>query len=646
MNAQISNANSAALYYQRSGRLEYGVGGQDPTRPPETRTNDVIPTNFYKAEDSNVFSPDLFGSIFASYQNADSSSIPIGGLDKDVQFYDSSLHNSFRYHFVKEPQKQANLQVSRFFNTGRINHELKFSFNYRQQITDSASGNPGTQNAGGDPTFNGAIPGYAILSRGVRRIFERQYSSVTLGDTLTSGDLTIAAGLRYDLQQAKSLPGASFANSLFTDPCTNCGADGGSFPGLPAVQGRGAKDWQIQYTNWQPRVSATYALGEKKSTLLRASYAQFADQIGYLAYWASTTPNINGYYYYWDDLNHDHNVQPNEVQFGRGIQGYMYGLDPASVSSDAIPPSFRHLKTPITNEVTAGFDHQFTDDFAVSATFTYRNTANLQEHLPVGADLSSYTFLGRAQGMATAANGFTITFDEPYYGYTGTLPDGVASTTVTNRPGFTQRYYGVDLSVVKQLSRNWILRGSFGWNDFRQYLTSGSIQNPNNLAEAWIDGIGPNDNGGLANGFINASWQFSVNGLYQGPWGLAFGVNFFGRQGYPNTYSVGVNTQDLYFSQNFLIGRVGDYRYPDLYELDLRLQETLRIGPATVIPAVELFNVTNSNTVQSRYNGVGSYNGKAAGTPDDPKFNKNYYFNQIQQIQSPRIVRLGLQLNF
>ena len=94
LNAQISNANSAAFYYQRSGRLEYGVGGQDPTRPPETRTNDVIPTNFYKAEDSNVFSPDLFGSIFASYQNADSSSIPIGGLDKDVQWYDFSLHNS------------------------------------------------------------------------------------------------------------------------------------------------------------------------------------------------------------------------------------------------------------------------------------------------------------------------------------------------------------------------------------------------------------------------------------------------------------------------------------------------------------------------------------------------------------------------
>ena len=638
LNAQISTANSAALYYQKSNRLEYGVGGQDPNFPPETRTNNVIPTSFYKVEDSNVFSPELFGSIFASYQNTSSSSIPIGGLDKDLQWYDHSFHNTFIYANSTEPQKQANLQASKFFNTGRINHELRFSFNYRQQVSDSTSGLPGSQNAGGDYTFLGfppGSPGYAQISRGVHRIFERQYWSATLGDTLTAGNLTVAAGLRYDLQQAKSLPGESFANVMFANPCTDCGADGGSFPGLPGVKGLGAKDWQIQYANWQPRISATYVLGGKKSTLLRASYARFADQIGYLAYWASTTPVVTGYYYYWNDLNHDHNVQPNEVLFNDGVKGFSNGVDPASIRSDQIPPSFRGLKTPTTTELTAGLDHQFTDDFAVSGTFSYRSAANLQENLPTGASLSDYEFLGRAHGTATAvANGFTINFDEPFYSYTGAS----AGPTVTNRPGFTQRYYGVDVSAVKRLSKNWMVRGNFGWNSFRQYLTAQSIQNPNNLADTSIDGIGPNENGGLANGFINASWQFSFNGLYQGPWGLSFGANFFGRQGYPNTYSVQVFTQDLYFSQNLLIGKVASYRYANVYELDFRLQKTFQIGPVTVIPTAELFNVTNNNTVLSRDNGVGTYN--------QGEFTQNRYFNQVTQIQSPRIVRLGLQVNF
>ncbi len=180
LNAQISNANSAALYYLRSNRLEYGVGTA-PDRPPETRTNDVIPTDFYKIEDSNVFASDLFGSVFASYQSGNSSSIPIGGLDKEWRFYDYSFHNTNPYTYSKEPQKQANVQVSKFFNTGRINHELKLGFNYRQQISDSTEGLPGDQNvAGSFGTFTtDDQPGITLLSRGVRRIFERRYSSGT-----------------------------------------------------------------------------------------------------------------------------------------------------------------------------------------------------------------------------------------------------------------------------------------------------------------------------------------------------------------------------------------------------------------------------------------------------------------------------------
>ena len=44
--------------------------------------------------------------------------------------------------------------------------------------------------------------------------------------------------------------------------------------------------------------------------------------------------------------------------------------------------------------------------------------------------------------------------------------------------------------------------------------------------------------------FLNANWQFNVNALYQGPWGLDFGVNFFGRQGYPNPYYVRTRAVD------------------------------------------------------------------------------------------------------
>jgi Carboxypeptidase regulatory-like domain/TonB-dependent Receptor Plug Domain len=325
LNAQISNANSAALYYQRSDRLEYGIGVWWD-RPPDTRQNFVIPTDFYKAEDSNVFSSDLFGSVFASYQNPHYTKTPIGGLDRDMQYYDTSYQNTFYYLLAKEPQKQANLQVSKFFNTGRVNHELKFSFNYRQQTADTASGLPGDQNWG----IAYSSSAIAVLSRGVRRIYTTQFWTGTLGDTLTAGNLTVAAGVRYDMQQAKNLPSTSFANTMFENPCTSCGADGGSFAGLPEVKYHGARDWQFQYTNWQPRISATYALGERMDTLLRASYARFADQLGWLAYLLNGVPTANGYQYDWTDLNHDHNVQPNEVLFDQP-RGFFNGIDPATL---------------------------------------------------------------------------------------------------------------------------------------------------------------------------------------------------------------------------------------------------------------------------------------------------------------------------
>jgi len=645
LNAQISNANSAALYYQKSNRLEYGVGGDDPNRPPSARTNDVIPTSFYKVADSSVFSTALFGSVFASYQRTTSSSTPVGGVDNDIEWYDYRFHGSWFYSSSKEPQKQAGLQASRFFDTGTIHHELKAGFNYREQLSDSSSSMPGSQNAGGDETFLGTLPGtpgYAELSRGYHRIFERHFWSGTLGDTLVAGNLTIAAGLRYDLQQAKSPSGEVFANTLFASPCTNCGADGGSFPGLPGVKGMGAKDWQIQYSNLQPRVSATYALGAKKRTLLRATYARFADQIGYLGFWASTTPGLTAYYYYWTDLNHDRLVQPNEVLFDSHPLGFANGIDPASIRADQAPPSFRGLKTPTTTELTAGLDHQFSADLALAGTFSYRRTSNIQQHLPTGATVTDYEFSGRAQGTATGVNGFTLSFDEPFYRYVGEAPPTQPVTDVTNRPDFTQRYYGVDLSAVKRLSDNWLLRASFGWNSFRQYLTAGSIQNPNNLGEIWITGVGPNDNGGLASPFIDASWQFNISGLYQGPWGLTLGANFFGRQGYPIPYVVQVSTQDIYFTQNFLIGRVGDYRYANLYQLDLRLQKVMQVGPVALIPSAELFNATNNGTVTGRDSGVGTYDINNT----DEKFRPNKFFNQITQIQSPRIVRLGIQVNF
>lgn len=666
LNWQISNANSAQLYYQRSDRtqLNTNIGA---TRAPLAATTLSIPTNFYKAEDSNVFSSDFFASIFAAYQNPDYIDLANGSqgcnntpwqlvcpgdTSRDAYWILGTYYNNYRYYWAKDPQKQANLTMSKFFNTGKLNHELKFSFNYRQQIADSATGWPGDQNTGSEYTYSSSNT--VLLSRGVRPVYKNQFWSGTLGDTITTGNLTVQAGVRYDRQQAKNLPGTAFGNTVFPDL-------------LPTVQYHGASNWQFDFTNWQPRVSATYSLGEKKTTLLRASYAQFADQLGFIGYYASGVPISNGYYYYWNDTNGDHFFQPNELG---SFYGFYNDIDPAVLPNvpNTIAPN---LKVPKTNEFTVGVDQQITDTMAASATFNYRKTNNLIQQLPTGAgQLGSWELAGRTlcysnpddqssplvPCSATAANGFTIAFDEPYYRMT--LPEEPGGVTISDRPGATQKYYGVDFSFVKRLSDHWALRANFGWNSFKQYLTASSFQDPNNTlggtnCVSVPAPVAPPQVSCIATGwssktsvFLNADWQFNVSALYQGPWGIDFGANFFGRQGYPNPYYVRTRAVDAagnshrYLTQ---IQQVDTYRYGNVYELDFRLAKTITLGGVAIIPSAELFNVANANTVLQRRQRVGDYRIRSSG---ERVFSQSSYFNDIIEVQSPRIVRLGISVNF
>ena len=303
LNWQVVDSNALNLFYQRSDRTEDGhISSADVTRrPPETRTERLIPTDFYKIEDNHVFSSDLFASIFLNYQNVHYSDFP-PNPNTQIDFYaddthpNGAWHNSWFTYLAKDPQKQANLSVSKFFTTGSLNHELKVGFNYRQQIADSTTGLPGDHIWGYEYSYSSAT---ALISRGVRTVFKTEFWTGTIGDTITMGNLTLNAGVRYDIQRGRNLPGTSFANPTYPDL-------------LPQVEYHGAPNWQFNYQNWQPRASASYAMGDKKETILRASYGRFADQLGFVSYYGSGVPISNGYYYYWTDTNRNHHVDPGE----------------------------------------------------------------------------------------------------------------------------------------------------------------------------------------------------------------------------------------------------------------------------------------------------------------------------------------------
>jgi len=231
----------------------------------------------------------------------------------------------------------------------------------------------------------------------------------------------------------------------------------------------------------------------------------------------------------------------------------------------------------------------------------------------------------------------------PYFGLT--LKPPPTGVVLSNRPDYGQTYQGLSLQLVKALSDRWLFRGMFSWNHWTQSVGAQSVFDPN-------EGIGgPNQDGGTVTGTgsVGSAWTFSASGLYRLPFGLAASGILSGRQGFPLQYFVVVNPHDTKGNQIMVLtAPVGTYRLADVYQLDLRLQDTFAIGPVSLTPSFNVFNAANSNTVLARRVRTGVYDVErepSRGCPNPP-FCPDSRFNEIQNFQSPRIFQVAIQVSF
>jgi hypothetical protein len=437
--------------------------------------------------------------------------------------------------------------------------------------------------------------------------------------------LTVNGGLRYDLQQGRNEFSEVLANPTFPDL-------------FPADSYNGDEGWPVEFEDIEPRISATYAVGKDRKTLLRASYSRFADQLGNVVYRLNRFPAIAGIYYYWSDNNEDHLAQRDEIDLDYECCFLSNGLDPFAENPNAFAPDF---ETPKTDEIVVGVDHQLTDNLALSLNYTYRYFSELQGRAPLGSTPDTWELVGTATGTAHATNGFSLPFSVPYYGLT--LEDEPTGQLFLNRPDYSQTYHGLEFQAIKRLSDRWMLRGSLTWMDWTQDVGPDSLIDPNNL---WDLG-GQNDDGGIAVGYgrdtiwMNSRWQFNVSGLWQGPWGINVAGNFFGREGNPASYYLRARTGDVAGTrpQN-IVGHLDDFRLEDVYELDVRFEKAFKIGAVDITPSVDVFNVLNENAIIQRENFLGDVNLNTGA------FSQYRFFNDILEVQNPRIVRLGVRVGF
>lgn len=618
LDAQLVASNSLELFYHHGNRIQDGRG-VDINTAPESGFNLTQPVPIYKIADTQVFSSSLTATGFFSYMDFTQTATPVGGLDTPAYIdLNNVLRGSRVFTQFHSIVRQDGASASKFFTTGRLSHELKMGFGYRDATNEVSSVMPGGQ------VWTDEVSQLAHITRGGVGRTKEQRLGVFASDTLTADRLTVNAGVRYDHGQARNTPAFVSANPQYPDL-------------LPAVQYAGDDGHPISAGSWQPRAGATYALGEKRKTLLRASYSRFADLFLDGISLASPFASIQALYYYWTDTNGNHHADPGEVDLGN-LAGF-YNVDPSHPASSTPPNQISPTLKPTTvDEFVVGVDQELPCGLTASVHYTYRSIRSIvfSPYIGVTAGGGGYQHSGNASGSVTDPSGFGFAFDVPYYGVTiDPPPTGVV---VENRPGYRQTYQGVGLQLVKPLSDRWLFRGTVSWNSWIQSVSPEAIFDPN-------DGPGdPNRDGGEVTGpsSVGAAWVFSMSGLYQLPLGFAVSGVFSGRQGFPQPYVVRVAPHDTVGNPIFVLtSPVGTYRLPNVYELDLRLANTFTIGPVSVTPSFNVFNAANANTVLGRRGLTGTYN-SARPVP----FSPDLRFNQISDFESPRIFQAAIQIAF
>ena len=675
LNAQIAASNSFVAFYNLGDKVR-NARNLSTERPFEAAWRQTGPTKVYKLEDTQIFGSSFYLTGMWSKVSGGFSLIPNGGLDTNA-FKDANSvwHDSYNFFITDRPQKQYRLDGSKFLEVGSMNHEFKFGFGYRNTPVSSASGWPGSTKGYWDAsTFSAndcadmGLPSncmLAWLNRDAVKGYDEKYNDAYIGDTLLVGNLTIQAGLRYDLQKTHNIATTAQANPVLatplTLPCVPISAGGfcsGTYDANLGTLAYPGDARTLKWTSVTPRIGLTYALGSDKKTLLRAAYNRYVSQIGATI----GAANPIGYYQYLEiagvDTNGDRIVQRNELL---KVYGFNY-IDPAAPNS--VVPTTRTdygMKAPTTDEVIIGAEREFFTDFSVGVNYSYRKYNDLiavrREKTQGGNDWytpSDFIPLVRdgqpvMAGGTFSANGHTFTTPlVPVYTLAPNVPDPTFGV-LTNLPGYSASYNGLEVTATKRLSHNWMMRGNVSYNDQKTNCSSEALPNPTPSIYTTLIGSLPigtlgcvggesfqrsANSGAFQNVFISSTWSANLTGLVQLPADFALGASLSARQGYPAVLRDRISRTKGGVT-DVVLNSVGDVRFDNVYELDLRASKDFRFfNRVGLTLSADLFNAPNQRTVLQRDTRLMSN-----GAPRSTGY-------RITEMQSPRAWRFGAHFTF
>jgi hypothetical protein len=492
----------------------------------------------------------------------------------------------------------------------------------------------------------GLVPYRAILARDLLVNNDWWTYFGYIQNEYSRGRWRIKGGLRYDWQHSKSLGGCVPANILVPDLLpAQCEEE----TQTDVVNGRDIKP----FSNWSPRVAATYDLFGNGKTAVHASGSYYYDTKITLANslsglntalnltWGpnpssgncSTTEGASC----WNDANHDLIVQRSELIGVPTPNSSRFDINTGVLrpAGNTVDPDTKIRRT---REGIVGMSHELLPDLAVGVDYIYRKYDRGTE---------AYTI-----GYQPGAPGFPISqlysdrheYTDPVSGYTGyyytvcqgcSRPSGVGTITMTSLQ--YDVYHGVDLTATKRFSNRWQMQIGATLQRTTPYYPTGAFD---------ADGGNPT-NREFRHGFHDdRDWIFKANGAYTFPFEITVAANLIANHGSarvttidgPGSVYGGVSattgraTTISYGSGSLEVEPRGTTRLDNENLLDMSVQKTFmfRGGKQRVKFMFDVFNVFNAHTI--------------IDWSSDNRSNAD--FSSVSDIVPPRVMRIGLQIGF
>ena len=559
---------------------------------------------------------------------------------------------SFNESVFLRPTDSVDL-TSSYFLPGTIggDHAFKVGYRYRWARGESISHHGGNAVARFSTIENACASAAAGCNVDLFRDGYTNYALNThalyLQDTVTVNRLTLNLGVRWDRQRDEALPTTVPANPLFPSL-------------MPAIEFPGA-DSGVIWNDVSPRLGFTYDLSGVGKSLFRGSYSMYFGQMapGQLAGELVAISQVS-IRYPWVDANGDRFVQAGEVNTSVPFLTKSAAFDPANPAAYSSPGRVDpNIKNDRTREFILGFQQELARNLGIEANYIWRKYDQFTWSDRDNWDASSF----QAVTVTPACTGKAICVGPVTYYRPSTvaLPSPFLRT---NQPDRYRNYNGFELALVKRYSDRWMANLSFAFNDAKDYwdseraygaapLGAGTVTvegDPTNIAFFHGQEFAPESSGsGIDNVFNSAKWLTKASGSYVLPWfdvSLAGNVQY--RQG--NPFPIGVNVTNRTVAATNTGGGLadivvlqepfGDRRLDNTFVADFKVERAFNFGGMRLIPSMDVFNLTNANTVLA-YRRVMYTVNAGTGAVSQPT-----NANDISGIIAPRVIRFGVRVNW